>query len=312
MKYLKPLIMREAYFSPIEAEIQRIFNEMIYQKIFNILGIKEYLNAVESLQAAIRAGRIWYVDGEFKGKFSAKTTIELRSIGATYSAASRTWFLIPARLPAEIMFAQAQADQKLNEIRKRILNELRDIDVDQLSFRDNLIDRYDRTIDLIETDFKSAAKEISIPMTLNKVQKATLANDYTQNLDLYIKGWIDENIPKLRKKVQENAFAGGRAEALVSVILENYDTSRAKAKFLARQETSLLMSKFQQSRFQEGGVEEYRWSGADDERERPDHRKLNGKIFRFKSPPITNRKTGARNNPGEDYNCRCIAVPIVR
>lgn len=93
--------------------------------------------------------------------------------------------------------------------------------------------------------------------------------------------------------------------------MQQYGASKAKAKFLARQETSLLMSKYQEERFKDLGITHYKWSGADDQRERPDHKLLNGKIFRFDDPPVTNRSTGAKNNPGEDFNCRCIAIAIV-
>ena len=40
------------------------------------------------------------------------------------------------------------------------------------------------------------------------------------------------------------------------------------------------------------------------------HKDLDGKIFEFANPPITNEK-GDRNNPGEDWQCRCEAIPIV-
>ncbi len=60
------------------------------------------------------------------------------------------------------------------------------------------------------------------------------------------------------------------------------------------------------------GILEYRWSTSKDERVRHDHKALDTKIFSFASPPVTNLKTGARNNPGCDFGCRCIAIPIFR
>ena len=40
------------------------------------------------------------------------------------------------------------------------------------------------------------------------------------------------------------------------------------------------------------------------------HKALAGKVFSWDDPPITNEK-GDRNNPGQDYGCRCYARPIV-
>jgi uncharacterized protein with gpF-like domain len=39
---------------------------------------------------------------------------------------------------------------------------------------------------------------------------------------------------------------------------------------------------------------------------------LNGMKFSWTEPPITNKQTGARNNPGCDFGCRCLALPVIR
>ena len=309
MRYLRPFILYERYYSPIEREIQRAFDEILYRKLFEIVGIGEFHNSMNALLDAIRNGGIWYENGEFKGSFSAKITVELRKIGAEYKPATRTWKL--KELPTDVKFAQAEADDVARSMRQKIISVLDDITPDQLDLFYHIKSKYEHTLDAMEHDFESAVAAISIKPVLNEYQKTILSTEYTTNLDLYIKGWLEDTIPKLREEVQEHAFKGGRAESLSRVIMDSYGTSQNKAKFLARQETSLLMSKFKESRYTDIGITKYKWSGADDFRERPDHKALNGKIFRFDTPPITDRKTGARNNPGEDFNCRCQAIPIV-
>lgn len=59
------------------------------------------------------------------------------------------------------------------------------------------------------------------------------------------------------------------------------------------------------------GVTEYVWSTSDDERTRPDHKALDGKRFAYADPPVSNKTTGTRANPGEDYGCRCVAIPVI-
>jgi uncharacterized protein with gpF-like domain len=44
---------------------------------------------------------------------------------------------------------------------------------------------------------------------------------------------------------------------------------------------------------------------------RPDHKRLDGKIFNWDDAPISNTKTGKRAHPGQDYGCNCVARPIV-
>ena len=88
-----------------------------------------------------------------------------------------------------------------------------------------------------------------------------------------------------------------------------------KAKFLARQETSLFMSKLRDTRYQGAGVERFRWSAtggsAGDGRTRDLHRMLHGKEFSYGNPPVIDERTGETGYPGEAFGCRCVAIPII-
>ena len=135
---------------------------------------------------------------------------------------------------------------------------------------------------------------------------------YTTNLEKYIQQWSDEAILRLREKVEQNVREGYRAESLISIIRSEKGVSQRKARFLAKQETSLMTASYTEMRYKDIGINDYIWHCSLDERTRPDHRRLHGHLFRFDHPPITNTVTGAKNNPGEDYNCRCRAVPYLR
>ena len=111
--------------------------------------------------------------------------------------------------------------------------------------------------------------------------------------------------------VLKNTRQGIRAEGLVEIIQKQFGVSERKALFLAKQETSLLMSKYRETRYKEVGLNEYIWSTSQDSRVRPDHRKLNRKSFSFDSPPVVNEK-GDKKNPGEDFGCRCVPKAIIR
>ena len=63
-------------------------------------------------------------------------------------------------------------------------------------------------------------------------------------------------------------------------------------------------------RQQAAGVNEYTWSTSRDERVRPMHAKLEGQRFAYDDPPETT-EDGETNNPGEDWQCRCIALPVI-
>lgn len=74
------------------------------------------------------------------------------------------------------------------------------------------------------------------------------------------------------------------------------------------------LSRLQQK---DAGCKRYKWRTQRDSRVRSCHRALEGKIFSWDNPPMMWRETahgivytGERCNPGEDWGCRCIAIPV--
>lgn len=156
--------------------------------------------------------------------------------------------------------------------------------------------------------------EVVISPKLSPEQVTRIAEEYSQNMELDIVGWTQSKIKELRVMVEEKVMKGERYESIAKVIEESYGVSQSKAKFLARQETHLLTTKMKETRYERAGVYEYKWkcvAGSHDHPVRPMHKMHDNKTFRFDNPPIVDKK-GNRKNPGEDYNCRCTAIPIVR
>lgn len=317
MKQLPPLIFREQYYAGVERQINDLFRDIIYAPLMRLMAEPhpEYHNASgNALVDAVTAGTVWYDEGRFSGAFNSRITKALREIGALYHAPSRTWLLPPGSLPFDVRAAQARADMRYDALRRGFLSTLSDIDVNldaMIAQKSRTKEAYKKTVWWMQEDFAKSVRAISIPPALSETQSEMIASEYGENLNKYIKKWSAGNILELREKVQTHAYAGRRAQALEGLIRENYGVSQRKAKFLARQETSLLLSKFRESRYSDVGVRKYRWSTSHDERVRSDHRHLNGKIFCFDEPPVTDKRTGARNNPGEDFGCRCVAIGLV-
>ena len=306
------MVLRERYYAAIEYEINRILLELLYKPLTALFERPtELLNTRSPLQDAVVSGRIWYVDGQFHGEFSARLSAELERIGAVYNPRAQTFSLAREDLPDELRIAQGQADSRYDALRRGLLQTLNDIDIDSINLHSKMPDRMMQSIDRMNGDFEKAIRAITIPPKLTETQRGLLASEWGYNLDLYIKNFASQEIISLRDQVQSNAFGGKRASALVDMIRHSYGVSNRKAKFLARQETSLMMSKFRETRYKGIGITKYRWSTSHDKRVRHDHRHLDGKVFSWDDPPVTNRETGARNNPGEDFNCRCIAVALV-
>lgn len=93
-------------------------------------------------------------------------------------------------------------------------------------------------------------------------------------------------------------------------IEERYGVSRSRAELIARDQIGKMNGALNEMRQTELGFTEYFWETSDDERARELHAELDGTVQKWADPPITN-DNGDRNHPGEDYQCRCTAIPKV-
>jgi SPP1 gp7 family putative phage head morphogenesis protein len=160
-----------------------------------------------------------------------------------------------------------------------------------------------------------------------KVVKQTLGIDI---MDDYYMGefyrealnvWIEDNvnliktIPKdslgrMKEIVQEGFKTGKTATSIVKEIQRTYGIEKRHARLIARDQTAKLHGQLAKAQQTDAGVNEYIWSTSGDSRVRERHRELNGKRFRWDDPPVVDTKTGRRAHPGEDYQCRCVALPV--
>ena len=85
---------------------------------------------------------------------------------------------------------------------------------------------------------------------------------------------------------------------------------RNRATMIARTETARAASVLTQARAEHIGSEDYVWRTAGDARVRESHRKLNGTSQRWDDPPLSD-PPDHHSHPGQIWNCRCVALPIV-
>lgn len=120
----------------------------------------------------------------------------------------------------------------------------------------------------------------------------------------------------LTKHIQTKAFAGSRTsydseefKAMVG------DMSKDHARLISRTETSKAMSALTQARAEYTGHDWYIWHTSEDGRVRASHKNMDGVLCRFSDPPAPEELVGERSagkySPGNIYNCRCFAEPII-
>ena len=328
-RLLKPILDKPEYAAAIERHLIEYLDEVIFGPLDDLLaevGLGKVQaradqrenEGLDTLKLALQTGRIWYADGKFCGQFNASVSRELREIGATPNAEAGTFSISQEKIPTDLRAALANATEKAQALHKTIGDFLGTSEENIAKAPAGLTLR--ATLDKIMVSLQNqfvqqvediGAKDIGIGLKpteeIDEVLKTTLVN----NLELGIKGWAAEEVAALRARVQANALVGYRPDKLAREIAAERGISLRKADFIAEQETSLFVSKWREQRAKDVGCTRYKWSTSHDERVRPDHRALNGKVFSFDDPPVTNQATGAHNNPGEDFRCRCVAIPIL-
>lgn len=316
------------YYADVEKQLKRIFFNILFLPLLKVIEQTVpkdiVLNAADPLRDALRTGRIQYADGVFSGEFSAGISRSLRRLGAEFDHRRKVYRLAPAGVPgwivSEAMSYQTKA-KGTHDAAIRVLNETQEY-LERI-VKENLVNP-EQSITKIEKGFKHAADVIRVSPTLTPEAKAELKKEYTKNMSLWIDKFSREEITALRERVEKNAMEGYRFDRLIASIKNRYSVTENKAAFLARQETSLFLAKFRQKRFQDGGISRYRWATSHDARVRPaiglkgksredagNHRVLNRTVQRYDEPPIVNPHTGKRANPGQDYNCRCVDIPVL-
>lgn len=300
------------YSEPATLDMSRYFHDLFWSKILEAMIDPYYkLNSNSALLSALRRGVIRYSDGKFTGEFNMKTSAELEQF-AKFDGRSKTWIGVP---PPSISATASIANQKAKALNDKISSLIEDIPSRVEAVADSL--KYSIEKPLIQMsnqatdDLESIGMDIKYSPELSK----KITEDYTNNLNLGIKTWAPNQTERFREMLEKNVSSGYNRIELTELISNEYAVSMKKAKFLVRNETMLLTSTVRDERYQGAGIIKYQWSAtggkSGDGRTRIWHRKLHGNTFLYSSPPVIDEATGQRGNPGQTYQCRCGAKPII-
>lgn len=153
-------------------------------------------------------------------------------------------------------------------------------------------------------------EDINAVTTLSKKTVKDIAANYTNNMQFYIKKFAEKRIPEMRRKVMIAVLSGYREDFVRDMLQKEYKIDKDKAKFLAQNETSILIANLKKNLYKEMGFTHFRWNAIMDAKVREEHAHLNGTIWAFDDPPEIDEHTHQKGLPGETYNCRCGMTPI--
>lgn len=316
---IKDFKIKKSYSDLISKKLIKYLTEFIYKPLYGVIGEKpKAINSItpeDAIINALKAGIIYYNNGEFKAKnkFSNKISMILEKWGAKFNKFKKSYKIDPDKIPANVLQENARQkieyEAKLKEI-DSLLNEMQTNlsgYVERMVFDDEVI----TVLDDAGEEVKKKVKKITvIEPELNINQKKEIAKNYTNNIQFYIKDFEEKKIPDMRQKIQDLTLKGYRPDAISEMLQKEYGFAQKKADFLAQNETSIMLAEYKKVTYQKMGFQKFRWSTIMDGKERERHKELNGKIFSYDNPPVID-EYGNRGLPGQTYNCRCEAIPIM-
>lgn len=320
MKVILPAIKTpRSDWDKLERKLRELFRKAIFEKIEKSRAARVHNAPSDPVAWGLNQGRISFLRGKFTGRFSAAISKRLRELGAEWDGDG--WRIQFSYLPNNVRQAVFASDQAFEREINRIREKLSEINPKEVASQINSAPFFDRAIWKAEKSFYKNANKIAVVPELSASDRKAIARGWSGNMDLWIQSWTEKAIKDLRQELMPEIFSGNRIEDLEKIIKRHKNVSDRKARFLARQETHLLMSAYKKNRYQDLGSKEYIWTCVhmpfDKTKDhhtlgnvRYFHGLLNKTIQKWDEPPETDRY-GHHNHPGEDYNCRCIARPIV-
>lgn len=207
-----------------------------------------------------------------------------------------------------------EAQRRLSIATERMMN------IPIFDFASRVSNRFVRRVE--RAQYNRMAEEYKVRFGIDiapMVDKTMLEEAIQANINL-ITSIKTDFISELGDSVRKQLFEGERSTGLIQLIHERGKVTMNRAKFIARDQTAKLNAAIIKDRNEKLGIKTYIWVGANDNRERENHRAMNGKLCRFDDPTVYSdddgdtwkkRKAigGVELHPGEDYQCRCGAAP---
>lgn len=142
-------------------------------------------------------------------------------------------------------------------------------------------------------------------------QSKKIAEDYTYNMQYWVKKWEVKNIIKMRQDVLKMIQQGARVPRLQEYFEKRWNVAKSKAHFLAVNESHLAASVIKATQYQMIGSPGYNWGRSSSKEKRPLHEKYYGKFFTWDDKPIIDEELGIRGYPRQIWNCKCHMLVVV-
>lgn len=138
-----------------------------------------------------------------------------------------------------------------------------------------------------------------------------LLREWAKDNAALIKDIPEKAMRQIADLTRDTLLSGRSQEDMVDELYDIFgdrmDVADSRVNLIARDQVAKLNGQLTKERQIDVGVESYIWRTVGDERVREEHEMVDGNTYTWDSPP---EETDG-NHPGEDYQCRCWAEPIL-
>lgn len=156
--------------------------------------------------------------------------------------------------------------------------------------------------------FKKATKiDIGGTAVTIRGKQARLMQNYVERNASLIQSLSDDTVKRIQQSVYNAKINGDRLDVLSSKIQKDFKILKNRADLIAEDQMASLNSDLTAMQNQSLGIKKYRWRTRRDERVRPRHKKLEGRIYKY------GQSTDAEGGlpPGKPIRCRCAQEAII-
>lgn len=128
-------------------------------------------------------------------------------------------------------------------------------------------------------------------------------------------------LDKVQMIITQEGTKGRSGNSLIKQIQEVYPVTENRARLIARDQTAKLNGDISRQRQVSAGIRGYRWRTVGDNAVRESHKERNGKVYAWNPEDVgktledgtvmLDAEANDIGHPGEDYQCRCIAEPVI-
>ena len=178
------------------------------------------------------------------------------------------------------------------------------------------------TVEAVAQDQATSVNAYGSKVFQDQVKSVAGINIFTDDrwLKPAVKSFISNNVALIRsisddyfKDIESLLYtsleAGKTNKEIERLIVERTGVSKSRARLIARDQTGKFYSNCNAKRATSIGVEKYRWSTSMDERVRSSHQEVSNKIFTYQEGAVIDGRPNV--HPGQDIQCRCVAIPIL-